>query len=375
MIDEPQRQALTRMLYEAAVRLFETEMKDPPSAVLQGAADGEPASAFHSSLWQGLEEQGLLASLGDASQSGSDDLDESWQAGTTLLQALAPLRAAGAFAVPLPILETIIGRAALSSAGIELPTGPLAVLFEGLPSSSGGWSLPWPGELAGAVQIDAGGGVHLCRIGEAAAQVAGVGVKGAGDLVGEPRGRVADLGSLESLATGALTEPWSAELLKLTAAAGRTLLMAGAMSRILDLALEHARGRVQFGRPIAQFQAVQQMIAQLAAEVAVVDVAAETSLRSLDRALAGESTELERASFEVAAARARACEAASKVTAIGHQVHGAIGYTREHELHRFTRHLWEWRDLDGDEMYWQRSLGARAIEAGGDGLWSLLVGT
>ena len=74
-----------------------------------------------------------------------------------------------------------------------------------------------------------------------------------------------------------------------------------------------------------------------------------------------------------AAAKARCGEAAGRVATICHQVHGAIGYTREHHLHRATRRLWRGRDAFGGERYWQEKLGAAALTARGEGLWPLLT--
>ena len=42
-------------------------------------------------------------------------------------------------------------------------------------------------------------------------------------------------------------------------------------------------------------------------------------------------------------------EAAGIGAAIAHQMHGAIGFTQEHQLHYLTRRLWSWRDEFGNE--------------------------
>jgi acyl-CoA dehydrogenase len=71
----------------------------------------------------------------------------------------------------------------------------------------------------------------------------------------------------------------------------------------------------------------------------------------------------------VAAAKIRAGEAACKVAEIAHQVHGAIGFTHEHGLHRLTRRLWSWRDEFGTESQWSFDLGKEVMTAGADALW------
>jgi acyl-CoA dehydrogenase len=75
----------------------------------------------------------------------------------------------------------------------------------------------------------------------------------------------------------------------------------------------------------------------------------------------------------VAAAKIRAGEAAGKVAEIAHQVHGAIGFTHEHSLHRLTRRLWSWRDEFGTESHWSRELGRAVMAAGVDALWPMIT--
>ena len=119
------------------------------------------------------------------------------------------------------------------------------------------------------------------------------------------------------------------------------------------------------------FQAVQQLVAVMASQAAVVGVAADTAIAAVEAAFGSGGGD---ATFMAACAKARASEACYEVTRIAHQLHGAIGYTREHDLHRFTRRLWTWRDADGDEGTWQQKVGSMAVEVGGDGLWPLLAG-
>jgi alkylation response protein AidB-like acyl-CoA dehydrogenase len=80
-----------------------------------------------------------------------------------------------------------------------------------------------------------------------------------------------------------------------------------------------------------------------------------------------------RALFAVAAAKIRAGEAAGAGAAIAHQVHGAMGFTREYSLHHSTRRLWAWRDDFGAESVWAMRLGNIAISAGARALWPALT--
>ena len=142
-------------------------------------------------------------------------------------------------------------------------------------------------------------------------------------------------------------------------------MMAGALEAVLALTVQYANDRVQFGRPIGKFQAVQQQLAVLAENVAAAGVIAAAAVE----AAAGKGDP----AFAIAVAKARVGEAAGKVAEIAHQVHGAIGFTHEHRLHHLTRRLWSWRDEFGVESEWQQELGRLAAARGADGLWPLLT--
>jgi acyl-CoA dehydrogenase len=165
--------------------------------------------------------------------------------------------------------------------------------------------------------------------------------------------------------------PGVAAELRLRAALGRSQLLAGAARAALARTVRYAGERVQFGRPIGRFQAVQQQLALAAAEVAAAGAAADAAAATAQRAgLGADAT-----AFAVAAAKARTGEAAGEVARIAHQVHGAIGFTREHDLRRWTTRLWAWRDEDGSDATWQTELGVRVLAAGPDALWPLVTGT
>ena len=52
-----------------------------------------------------------------------------------------------------------------------------------------------------------------------------------------------------------------------------------------------------------------------------------------------------------------------------HQVHGAMGYTQEYDLHHYTRRLWAWRDALGNEHLWSRRLGEELAATSPDQIW------
>ena len=136
--------------------------------------------------------------------------------------------------------------------------------------------------------------------------------------------------------------------------------MAGALESILEQSVQYANERIQFGRPIGKFQAIQQELAILATHVAASGVAADYACYSMDKG---------NPDLSIAVAKSRIDDAVSIGASIAHQVHGAIGFTYEHGLHFSTRRLWSWRSEFGSGSYWSQFLGEKAIENGADKLW------
>lgn len=135
-------------------------------------------------------------------------------------------------------------------------------------------------------------------------------------------------------------------------AATDAAVMAGAIDALQAMTLDHASTRRQFGREISKFQAIQHQIAVMAEEVMAARMAAET-------ALAGSPLDI---SVQAAAvAKMRCGEAAQACSGIAHAVHGAIGVSAEHALHRFTGSLHRLRLSHGGESYWARRLGEWAL--------------
>jgi len=153
-------------------------------------------------------------------------------------------------------------------------------------------------------------------------------------------------------------------------AAAAVSLMAGAMGQALALSVEHVNTRQQFGRPLGKFQAVQQSLAVMACEVRAVEAAAAALASRLDAA----NLDPAAADFEIAAAKLRANRAVGVVTALAHQVHGAIGFTQEYDLHRVTIPLMRWRGAHGNDAYWAARLGKQITGFGGRGLWEAMTG-
>jgi acyl-CoA dehydrogenase len=146
----------------------------------------------------------------------------------------------------------------------------------------------------------------------------------------------------------------------------RVAQSAGAMDAALAMSIDYTNTRQQFGKPLSKFQAVQQVLAVFATEAAAVNVAGAAAAAALDRAEGDANAAL----FEIAAAKLRTNQAIGQATSIAHQVHGAIGFTKDYDLHHLTGPLLDWRSDYGNDFYWADVLGAMAAKLGGAGLWA-----
>ncbi|ANY09101.1 acyl-CoA dehydrogenase family protein [Pseudonocardia sp. HH130630-07] len=337
-----------------------TDLADLAESIFSDSWD-PGATGLDTTAWRACAESGLTTLTAP-------------DTGGTLDDAAVLLETAGAWAARVPLAETDLLAGWLArSAGLPVPDGPLAAVRGSLGpagDTTGDTTgdtvagvlprVPWGRALAGVVVLD---GDRVLVLDAAALTV----TEGT-NLAEEPRDTL-DATGVVPLATGPAPDG-AADELALRAALGRSLLLAGAARGALARAVGYAGERRQFGRPIARFQAVQHMLAEAGTEVAAAaaaSAAAAHTARTAGFAAAGTT-------LAVAAAKARCGEAATAVARITHQVHGAIGFTREHDLRLLTTRLWAWRDEDGNESYWNDRVGTAALAAGPDGLWPLVTG-
>lgn len=186
------------------------------------------------------------------------------------------------------------------------------------------------------------------------------------NLIGEPRDSVsADIGSL----TGTPVSAELVEQLRLKSALVRSIQVCAALDSILELTVDYASSRVQFGRPLSKFQAIQHLISDIATEAALARAATEAAL-----AAAIESDwSAPKLGFFVAVARSCAGHAASVAVRNGHQALGAIGTTVEHRLHEYTRAALAWRSEFGSVRRWDEEVTRAALGAGASDLWNLIA--
>ncbi|KAF1053598.1 MAG: Acyl-CoA dehydrogenase, short-chain specific [Stenotrophomonas maltophilia] len=293
---------------------------------------GEPADA----LWRSLAEHGFADLLLPEALGGAAAQAET---------ACHLLFSAGGAALPLPLASTWWARLALAEDGLALPDGPIALaggerdgqglrcpavpfaaqadwVLATLPD--GDWLLPIAGaeRVADGVHASASEALHWPHLPEHAVRL--------------PRSR-----------------DWRAVGATFSAA-----LIAGAAERVLQLTLEYANTRQQFGKPVGSFQAIQQQLSVLAEEVFAARMAAQLALRGPAWPHG----------IPAAVAKARCSSAAVRVCNIAHAVFGAIGVTEECDLSLYTRRLYAWRAEFGSEAYWQPLIGRAALQEPGNSL-------
>ena len=144
--------------------------------------------------------------------------------------------------------------------------------------------------------------------------------------------------------------------LSLTAAAAE---LVGLATRVLDIAVSHARTREQFDRVIGSFQGIKHRLADcyVAIERARGLTYAAAMLVSDPQA---NPVETWRAA---ALAKAAASDAATETARAGVQVHGALGMTWEHDLHLYLRRAWQSATLLGDSASLYRAAAASLVGA------------
>ena len=113
------------------------------------------------------------------------------------------------------------------------------------------------------------------------------------------------------------------------AIAGQCIMMLGGATAVLDMTVEYVKQRTQFGRPVGSFQAVQHHCAQMATDVEGCRGVAYQAAWMLAEGLPAQR--------EVSMAKAWVSQAYRRVCATAHQCHGAIGFTKEHDLQLYTR--------------------------------------
>jgi acyl-CoA dehydrogenase len=315
----------------------------------------EPESGtapWDAGLWSRLDELGLVRLTGREENGGS---------GAGWFEAAELIRASASNGVRIPLVEhDLLAGWLLGVTGSPVDAARRTVCVldnEGMASG-----VPWAAQSDKVVLVWRNGDTyHVADV-----ETSTLDIAPGTNVAGEPRDTVtADT----TVLSGTPVADAVVDQLLLRGALARGLQTCAALARILDLSITHTTERTQFGRPLAKFQAVQNLVADIAAEVALARAATDAALIEAVRTdWSGPNLE-----FLVAAARSCAGHATSVVVRNAHQVHGAIGTTREHRLHEFTTPALAWRSEFGSVHYWDEKLTAAALEAGREGLWALVT--
>lgn len=306
--------------------------------------------SFDADLWRNLEETGLsrLTSTEDAGPAES----------ATVLAGLA--KHAGA----VPIAETdLLATWLADRAGVAVPAeGPLTAALADAEVHNGritgtAHEVPWPRSAAVVVAARTADGLHVGALADPAADESH-------NLAGEPRGSIAfDFAADES---STLDRQFAEEFARRGAWA-RCVQVIGALDAARDLTVAHTSERVQFGRPLGKFQAVQHSLAEMAGEIERARAATVLAVAAAaDFGFDSAATE-----YAVTVAKVAVGRAVGPVTTIAHQLHGALGVTLEHRLWLFTMRARSWVDEFGSTAHYARRLGRMALAA--DDPWRFVV--
>jgi alkylation response protein AidB-like acyl-CoA dehydrogenase len=302
--------------------------------------------------------------------------ENSGGAGASLADGFGIIREAGRAALAAPLAETLLAGWLLDRVGLTAPGGPMSVapvrpkdhlmLDKAGRINGRARMVPFASDVDHIVVLVTGAdgpAVTLVRRADCK-------LKPGKSLAGDARDTVEFANVLpvhcERVKGSGAREK---DALLLMGAATRAQQIAGALDKILELSVLYAQQRVAFEKPISKFQAIQHSLARLGGEVAAAASAAASAADTIVNTALDDDAVL----LEIAAAKIRCSEAAEVGSGIAHQVHGAIGFTDEHILHRFTLRLLSWRDEFGDETFWSLKLGEFITDRGPRKLWPLLA--
>ena len=316
-------------------------------------------------LWQALTDAGLPLSWVPEECDGS---------GTSMAEGFSVLSVAGRAGVAVPLAETMLAGWLLAQAQIKSPVGMMTVAPA---SPRDRLTLNADGTITGrargvpfatdakhiAVVASGTGGASIALVDASACRIeAGLG------LADDPSDTV-HFDAVKPVTLQSAPSGFDQNALLLMGALVRSQQIAGALETMLGIGVNYSGERVAFEKKISKFQAVQHNLAKLAGETSAALAAASSAADAFSS-----GAPLDDALFlEAAAAKIRCSEAAEKGAAIAHQVLGAIGFTQEHILHRYTLRALAWRDDFGSESYWAVELGKLVAARGADELWPLVA--
>jgi acyl-CoA dehydrogenase len=327
--------------------------------------NNDKKGSWKAPLWQALTEAGLPLSW------VPEDCDGS---GASLAEGFSVLSAAGRFAIAVPLAETMLAGWLLSQSKMASPEGMMTVaptspkdrIAVGADGTLSGRARGVPfAKDAQCIAVLASGasGFSIALVDAAKCRIE------AGLNLASDASDTVTFSNVHPIAIKPAPKGFDQNALMLMGGVARSLQIAGALESMLDISVRYSNERVAFEKKISKFQAVQHNLARLAGESAAALAAATSAADTI-----ANSTSFDDAAFlEAASAKIRCSEAAEKGGAIAHQVHGAIGFTIEHILHRYSLRALAWRDDFGSESYWAVELGKMVAARGADELWPLVA--
>lgn len=257
------------------------------------------------------------------------------------------LEEAGRACMPEPLLETVaLGAPLLATLSSERAE---ELRLDWLPRVAGGESVIAVG-ISSMRTLPAAQGAHLLLLEHRGAERVQLHAVPADEVEQVPQpsldgGRRLSLVNWTPSSSTLLMEGEEAERAVETmcgrAATGVAALLIGTAGRMIDMASTYAKQRHQFGRPIGSFQAVKHHLASSLVRLEFARPLVYRAAWSLD---AGSP----RAFVHASMAKAQASEAALLAARTALQVHGAIGYTWEHDLHLWMKRAWALASAWGD---------------------------
>jgi len=132
----------------------------------------------------------------------------------------------------------------------------------------------------------------------------------------------------------------------------------GMAHRMVEIAVDYAKQREQFGRPIGSFQAIKHMLATVQVKIEFARPLVYRAAHSVARAESSRS-------IDVSQANAAASDAASLAAKTALQVHGAIGYTWEVDLHLWMKRAWALEAAWGSRRWHRRRIAEAVLDGAG----------
>jgi alkylation response protein AidB-like acyl-CoA dehydrogenase len=307
--------------------------------LLEDLAHPRTADGFDRELWKAMVAQGWL---------GVELPEADGGLGMGTVETAVLLEALGRHVAPVPYLQTVLTLGALARAGrtdwVErLLTGEAVGCVAAKPGA-----LTIGAPLADVAVVIDGDTVRLLELPNRPV------AQPAMDLTRQ-------LGYLpEGDAGEAIGDAGAARELLDRAAAGHSAEMLGGADRVLQMAVDYAKQREQFGQPIGSFQAVKHRCADMLVDVEGMRSAAYYAAWSIGAAHPD-------ASIAASTAKVWCSDAAKRVMASGLQVHGGIGFTWEHDLHLYLKRSQLDQVSFGDASFHRDRLASllrRRVEAG-----------